>query len=185
MFQNCPRGEGNCAAAERQKLSRGKFCLAASRCLSDPLGSGPKSPPKCPRECPRKPVCAWKCLRESLRECSRDPLSPGPKCVQKVTYKETLLDTFKSLLEGPQGHFSRHFRAHPDFWRHSLGRSQTWGTSGPTGPKSCRGPASSQPVIAKGMCEWTNQAFFLHRPRRTKNTTRTKFTTRSIFSTAG
>ena len=38
LFQNCPRGEGNCAAIERQKLSRGKFCLAASRCLSGPSG---------------------------------------------------------------------------------------------------------------------------------------------------
>ena len=33
LFQNCPRGEGICAAIERQKLSRGNFCLAASRCL--------------------------------------------------------------------------------------------------------------------------------------------------------
>ena len=38
LFQNCPRGEGNCAAIERQKLSRGNFCLAASRCLSWPSG---------------------------------------------------------------------------------------------------------------------------------------------------
>ena len=38
FFQNCPRGEGNCAAIERQKLSRGNFCLAASRCLSRPSG---------------------------------------------------------------------------------------------------------------------------------------------------
>ena len=38
LFQNCPRGEGNCAAIERQKLSRGNFCLAASRCLSGPSG---------------------------------------------------------------------------------------------------------------------------------------------------
>ena len=40
LFQNCPRGEGNCAAVERQKLSRGNFCLAASRCLSGPSGLG-------------------------------------------------------------------------------------------------------------------------------------------------
>ena len=40
LFQNCPRGEGNCAAIERQKLSRGNFCLAASRCLSWPSGKG-------------------------------------------------------------------------------------------------------------------------------------------------
>ena len=40
LFQNCPRGEGNCAAIERQKLSRGNFCLAASRCLSRPSGNG-------------------------------------------------------------------------------------------------------------------------------------------------
>ena len=39
FFQNCPRGEGNCAAIERQKLSRGNFCLAASICLSRPSGS--------------------------------------------------------------------------------------------------------------------------------------------------
>ena len=39
LFQSCPRGEGNCAAIERQKLSRGNFCLAASRCLSGPSGS--------------------------------------------------------------------------------------------------------------------------------------------------
>ena len=38
MFRNWPRGEGNCAAIERQKLSRGNFCLAASRCLSGPSG---------------------------------------------------------------------------------------------------------------------------------------------------
>ena len=38
LFQNCPRGEGNCAAIERQKLSRGNFCPAASRCLSGPSG---------------------------------------------------------------------------------------------------------------------------------------------------
>ena len=40
LFQNCPHGEGNCAAIERQKLSRGNFCLAASRCLSGPSGMG-------------------------------------------------------------------------------------------------------------------------------------------------
>ena len=38
LFQNCPPGEGNCAANERQKLSRGNFCLATSRCLSGPSG---------------------------------------------------------------------------------------------------------------------------------------------------
>ena len=38
LFQNCPRGEGNCAAIERQKVSRGNFCLAASICLSGPSG---------------------------------------------------------------------------------------------------------------------------------------------------
>ena len=38
LFQNFPRGEGNCAAIERPKLSRGNFCLAASRCLSGPSG---------------------------------------------------------------------------------------------------------------------------------------------------
>ena len=38
LFQNNPRGEGNCAATEQQKLSRGNFCLAASRCLSGPSG---------------------------------------------------------------------------------------------------------------------------------------------------
>ena len=38
IFQNCPRGEGNCAAAERQKLSRDNFCLATLRCLSGPSG---------------------------------------------------------------------------------------------------------------------------------------------------
>ena len=39
LFKNCPCGEGNCAAAERLKLSCGKFCLAAStRGLSGPSG---------------------------------------------------------------------------------------------------------------------------------------------------
>ena len=38
LFQNCPRGEGHCAVAERQRLSRGNFCLAALRCLSGPSG---------------------------------------------------------------------------------------------------------------------------------------------------
>ena len=41
LFQNCPHGEGNCAAIEQQKLSRGNFCLAASRCLSGPSGRDP------------------------------------------------------------------------------------------------------------------------------------------------
>ena len=44
LLQNCPRGEGNCAAIERQKLSRGNFCLAASRCLSGPSGQKGVSP---------------------------------------------------------------------------------------------------------------------------------------------
>ena len=38
LFQHCPRGEGNCSAIERQKVSGGNFCLAASRCLSGPSG---------------------------------------------------------------------------------------------------------------------------------------------------
>ena len=36
VFQKCPHAKGNCKTTERQKLSRGKFCLAASRCLSRP-----------------------------------------------------------------------------------------------------------------------------------------------------
>ena len=35
---NCPCGEGSCAATKRQKLSRGNFCLVASRCLAGPSG---------------------------------------------------------------------------------------------------------------------------------------------------
>ena len=58
VFQIFPRGEGNCAAIERQKLSRGNFCLAASRCLSRPSGSAPlKSAEKvlrAPRLCKRQ-----------------------------------------------------------------------------------------------------------------------------------
>ena len=38
LFQNCPRGEGNCETIERQKLSRGNFCPATSRCLFWPTG---------------------------------------------------------------------------------------------------------------------------------------------------
>ena len=34
------------------------------------------------------------------------------------------MDTLKSLLQGPQGNFPRNFRAHPAFWRDSLGHSQ-------------------------------------------------------------
>ena len=30
LSQSCPHGEGNCAAIDRQKLSCGNFCLAAS-----------------------------------------------------------------------------------------------------------------------------------------------------------
>ena len=30
LFQNCPRGEGNCETIERQKLSRGNFLLKVS-----------------------------------------------------------------------------------------------------------------------------------------------------------
>ena len=39
-----------------------------------------------------------------------------------------------SLLEGPEGHFPRQFRAHPNFWRHSLGHPQVH--FGPEGPKT-------------------------------------------------
>ena len=38
LFQNYPRGEGNCETIERQKLSRGNFCPATSRCLFWPTG---------------------------------------------------------------------------------------------------------------------------------------------------
>ena len=54
LLQNCPRGEGNCAAIERQKLSRGNFCLAASRCLSGPSGFSIKADPP-PPPAPRTP----------------------------------------------------------------------------------------------------------------------------------
>ena len=55
--------------------------------------------------------------------------------VSKKWLKSVQKDTFTSLLEGPQGHFSRHFRAHPGFWRHSLGHFGG-GTSGPKGSKT-------------------------------------------------
>ena len=38
LFQNQPRGEGNCETSERQKLSRGNFCPATSICLFWPTG---------------------------------------------------------------------------------------------------------------------------------------------------
>ena len=38
LFQNNPRGEGNCETSERQKMSRGNFCPATSRCLFWPVG---------------------------------------------------------------------------------------------------------------------------------------------------
>ena len=38
LFQSYPRGEGNCDTVERQKLSRGNFCPATSRCLFWPTG---------------------------------------------------------------------------------------------------------------------------------------------------
>ena len=38
LFQNEPRGEGNCETSERQKLSRGNFCPATSVCLFWPTG---------------------------------------------------------------------------------------------------------------------------------------------------
>ena len=38
LFQNYPRGEGNCETSERQKLSRGNFCPATSICLFWPTG---------------------------------------------------------------------------------------------------------------------------------------------------
>ena len=40
LFQNYPRGEGNCETSERQKLSRGNFCPGTSRCLAEPTGLG-------------------------------------------------------------------------------------------------------------------------------------------------
>ena len=39
LFQNDPRGEGNCETTERLKLSRGNFCPATSICLFWPTGS--------------------------------------------------------------------------------------------------------------------------------------------------
>ena len=38
-FRKNPSGKGKCAATERQKLSRGNFCLAALRWLSGSSGS--------------------------------------------------------------------------------------------------------------------------------------------------
>ena len=38
LFQNWPRGEGNCETSERQKLSRGNLCPATSICLFWPTG---------------------------------------------------------------------------------------------------------------------------------------------------
>ena len=35
LFQNYPRGEGNCETIERQKLPRGGFCPAASGCREE------------------------------------------------------------------------------------------------------------------------------------------------------
>ena len=43
LFQNCPRSEGNCAAIERQKLSRGNFCRSAAAQLPSPRGQFWKS----------------------------------------------------------------------------------------------------------------------------------------------
>ena len=40
LFQNCPRREGNCAAIERLKSSRGNSCLVALTCPSRPFGIG-------------------------------------------------------------------------------------------------------------------------------------------------
>ena len=79
--------------------------------------------------------------------------APSPN-VSKKWLKSVCLDTFKSLLEGPQGHFSRHFRAHPDFWRHSL-------------EHSCRGPASSQrerPFLTAVEGQWCPNSKLLQMP---------------------
>ena len=70
FLQNYPRDEGNCAAIERQKLSRGNFCLAASRCLSRPSGQGPKKP------LPRK-------LRKRSEKGFLGSLGPGSKSSTK------------------------------------------------------------------------------------------------------
>ena len=39
LLQKYPRGEGNCETIEREKLSRGNFCPATSRCLFWPSAS--------------------------------------------------------------------------------------------------------------------------------------------------
>ena len=102
-----------------------------------------RRPPRSARErvSPKSGVCLE--VSEGVLQGSFEPRPKMcPKSDLKVS-KKTLLDTFKSFLEGPQGHFPRHFRTHPDFWRDSLGHSQ--GHFGPEGPEdSCRGPASSQ-----------------------------------------
>ena len=92
------------------------------------------------RECPRKAGCAWECLRE----CSRDPLSPGPKMCPKSDLKVSKKTLLSHFLKGPKG-------TSPDTFGHTPIFGDTLsdtlrGTSGPEGPEhSCRGPASSQP----------------------------------------
>ena len=49
LFQNYPRGEGNCETSERQKLSRGNFCPATSICLFWPTGQVGREEPDSPK----------------------------------------------------------------------------------------------------------------------------------------
>ena len=74
-----PEKSGKHPGLETPRLSFSQVLPAPHKSLRALRARSP--PPKCPRECPRKAGCAWECLRE----CSRDLLSPGPKCVQKVT----------------------------------------------------------------------------------------------------
>ena len=93
---------------------------------------GPEVPPEVPeRVSPKSGMCLGVFEGVLQQKVSKSDL--------KVS-KKTL---FGHILGGPQGHFPRYFRAHPEFWRHSLGHSQ--GHFGPEGPEdSCRGLASSQ-----------------------------------------
>ena len=77
LFQSCPRGEGNCAAIGRQKLSRGNFSLVVFRCLSGLMSSLLRTP-----KSSYDGQCCGKMIREGLVVgqpgiLSKDRIGPG------------------------------------------------------------------------------------------------------------
>ena len=123
LFQNYPRGEGNCETIERQKLSRSYFCPATSRCLFGPLG---------------KSVVELFLHRENIRGILwatrlQNEIAPGKKKVdtknglKNVKKSKTIRNRGRTILKPlprrlniSHQHFSKRFFTAQNLYKNSL-----------------------------------------------------------------